>query len=633
MLLFSQSVFHSCTDDSIGDNFYTFTGKTIADYLEDNNDKYSDFIYVLKESGIWSLLSTYGNMTCFAPTNDAFQQFLNDRNTSLEMLSKNDCDTIAYTHLIKDAAFFTTDVIEGTLPNQNMLERNLTLSCDSDIINNNNLLYYINKNALMVHFDDSVENGVVHTINQVLKSSTSFLPDLLSENPDISIFFDALVKTGMADSIKYYLDNNYSVSEDSTSGFNIRYDSGDRIVWGNYPTQRKFMYTAFVVPDYILINKYDIKNWEELKDYADYVYGPGAADLTNGSNSLNKLISYHLLDRYASYSSINCSQADILTCFITTNAPDIVHDFYETLMPYSIMKVSSPPGSDKFINRKYKGRKLEVEGIRLFTPSEMSNVEQEAVNGIYHYISDLMLYDENTINSVFLTRFRFDATTLTPDFMNSGARGWQPATIGDKDMLSMVFKHGFVKNFKYDNNTLFSCRPRYFWFNSYMGDNCTVYGSFDIKFKLPPVPPGTYEVRLGYSAMPCRGVIQVYFDNGSGDVPCDIPIDMRGTPGELTGFEPDVPGDDEYNSMIDKSMHNRGFLKGPASYQQGATNLFRDNSLIVRRILVTENIQPGKDYYLRFRQVLDNPTSELSFDYIELCPKDIYGSPEGEDIY
>ena len=79
--------------------------------------------------------------------------------------------------------------------------------------------------------------------------------------------------------------------------------------------------------------------------------------------------------------------------------------------------------------------------------------------------------------------------------------------------------------------------------------------------------------------------------------------------------------------------HNRGFLKGPASYMQGATNLFRDNGLIVRRILVTENIQPGKDYYLRFRQVLDNPTSELSFDYIELCPKDIYGSPEGEDIY
>ena len=52
VLLFSQSVFHSCTDDSIGDNFYTFTGQTIADYLEDNNDKYSDFIYVLKESGI-----------------------------------------------------------------------------------------------------------------------------------------------------------------------------------------------------------------------------------------------------------------------------------------------------------------------------------------------------------------------------------------------------------------------------------------------------------------------------------------------------------------------------------------------------------------------------------------------------
>ena len=41
----------------------------------------------------------------------------------------------------------------------------------------------------------------------------------------------------------------------------------------------------------------------------------------------------------------------------------------------------------------------------------------------------------------------------------------------------------------------------------------------------------------------------------------------------------------------------------------------------------------NKTYHLRFRQVLDDPNRYWSFDYIELCPKSVYGSPEGEDTH
>jgi len=53
----------------------------------------------------------------------------------------------------------------------------------------------------------------------------------------------------------------------------------------------------------------------------------------------------------------------------------------------------------------------------------------------------------------------------------------------------------------------------------------------------------------------------------------------------------------------------------------------------LRRILTTKYLDANKTYHLRFRQVLDDPNRYWSFDYIELCPKSVYGSPEGEDTH
>ena len=69
-------------------------------------------------------------------------------------------------------------------------------SCDSDALNNNNVIYYINKSARLVVRDDSVENGVVHTLDRVIVPQSFLLPDLLAEDSTISIFNEALVLTG-----------------------------------------------------------------------------------------------------------------------------------------------------------------------------------------------------------------------------------------------------------------------------------------------------------------------------------------------------------------------------------------------------------------------------------------------------
>ena len=76
--------FASCKEEIDQSNRYTFTGETVADYLQNREDQLSSFTEILKKanlgttsaSNILALLATYGNYTCFAPTNEAIERYL-----------------------------------------------------------------------------------------------------------------------------------------------------------------------------------------------------------------------------------------------------------------------------------------------------------------------------------------------------------------------------------------------------------------------------------------------------------------------------------------------------------------------------------------------------------------------------
>ena len=68
--------FIGCVDSLNPATYYTFTDDTVASYLEKNEDEFSSFIEVLKRAKVWGEMRTYGEYTCFAPTNEAFEIFL-----------------------------------------------------------------------------------------------------------------------------------------------------------------------------------------------------------------------------------------------------------------------------------------------------------------------------------------------------------------------------------------------------------------------------------------------------------------------------------------------------------------------------------------------------------------------------
>ena len=83
-------------------------------------------------------------------------------------------------------------------------------------------------------------------------------------------------------------------------------------------------------------------------------------------------------------------------------------------------------------------------------------------------------------------------------------------------------------------------------------------------------------------------------------------------------------------------MRNNGFMKGPQHYSAtpGSSTAMRTNEMKLRRIMVSEEMDPEKTYYLKFKSVLDSDTKQFYIDYIEYCAKEVYDNPvEGEDIW
>lgn len=64
----------SCGDDVNDDSYYTFTGDTVASYCG-SSESYSVFSALLDDTGLGSLLSTYGHYTCFLPDDAAFARY------------------------------------------------------------------------------------------------------------------------------------------------------------------------------------------------------------------------------------------------------------------------------------------------------------------------------------------------------------------------------------------------------------------------------------------------------------------------------------------------------------------------------------------------------------------------------
>ena len=524
-----------------------------------------------------------------------------------------------------------------------------------------------------IHAQDiTVIDGKVFQLNDIKnikvtnenKTFDGKLPELLSKDKSISLFCQALEATHLNDSLIAYIDMDYSVGNDSTDWTNDDLCVPAAQEYDNvaYMPVRYIKYTVFAEPDEVFANKYGVTNLEELKALARQLYDPmypddaGISDLTDRRNSLNRFVAYHMLPFQASYYQLTAVDGPNSTLAGLFNRRKLdIADWYETMMPHSLIKFSFPTGtaSGLYINRRgimnrSDSRGVMIEGAKVATPEEMGN--NIAVNGIYYYVDDILAFDQNTQNNIIgAERLRIDCTTLSPDFITSGARGHytksdiedgkyglegQKANAENNRNTCLGFKGQFTKNFKFDDaQTHVHVRNRVLSFYSYQGDEVIFSGSFDVTVKLPPVPEGDYELRLGSSfGYGCRGVVQYIFGTENNMVACGMPQDMR-PDGNSIGWESDNNlGNALAIQNFDIEFHKKGWMKGAGQYSYSDSangngygyNWHRERPETLRKIITRFHSDGKSDYYLRMKQVLDQPTIAMAFDYIELCPKCVY---------
>ena len=656
------SLFSSCSDEPDASNFYTFKGQMMSEYLR-GHEQFSMYAAVLERAGMMELLASYGALTCFPPTNDAMQAFLAKRGlTSIDQLSDADCDTLARTHLVKNM-YTTADMDDGVLSTANMNRRYIEVSHGID--EDQNAVVFLNGTSHIIFAlqDDSVENGIMQPITEVLESSNRMIHDVMKQNPRISLYTEALAATGLNDSLYQYKDATWD--EERLDYPRIRYVSHVNRETATVPDEKRTGFTIFAVPDSILSEKYGITTLEQLYQKAceiyDRIYPQDAqadyhdfAHIKDSRNPLNRFMQYHILTRDVKGWNYLTPYTDI---GILTTVMNPV-DWYETMLPHTMMKferltVRKWAGSSilgqRYINRRYDDivpNEMVPEPVlgTLVRPTVEVDYKQDALNGRYFYVDDILAFDETTRDVVLNDRIRMDFSTIFPELMTNdirlnernNGRKYQDPDYDEtaKYGRNYYFPNGYLKGVTLNEGGRFVYRRPHDYYDCYEGDEMNLFGDFDFTFKIPPVPyEGEWQLRLGFAAEGSRGVAQFYFD----DKPQGIPLDMTKS---LT--DPSILGADwksDYNSMstIDlatdqKVLKNKGYYRGAAGgyrYAQGSTQqtIFATQPLTIRMVICTTHIKPDQDHYLRIRCVSTKQGNDNEFmlDYLELVPKSIYG--------
>ena len=684
-LFCAGSVLTGCTEDIDESNYAIAEEQTVTDYLS-TTDSLSEIKAIFdrvrlgddeQASSLTSVLSARGNYTLFAPSNAAIEVYIAALGVScVDSLSYEQAQLIANSCIIDNgaqAAYETADFpTPGTFPISNLNDR--LLSCELDTAGSASY-YVINGEARVVSEDNEVSNGMVHVVSTVIAPSSDLLPDMIGAAPNMKIMSYLLTQTHLCDSL---LDERDAAYEEERNDDPYRTGTGETLT---QPDHRYLGFTGFVETDDVYAREWGINlqtdaegnvtNWDEvmsiIEDRCAEIYSTGddaastaaaAGDLTNPDNAVNRFVAYHFVKGRKGYDRLvrHCNEYNYRVGDWrnpqTANCPTDVWDYYATVGKYrGLIKVvqsgdAGPfgdPDHKIYVNRfpiynndfdgDYSVVGVEEEGI--IVNATNGEYDNNAQNGFYYPIDNILAYDRTTREHLGGERMRMDFTTFLPELSSNNIRG-----------VSI----NYFTNDYFENIITASAGTTIYYlytqsgasWRDYQGDEMQLEGLFDATFRLPPVPmDGTYEIRLGLSLNAMRGMGQFYFGNDPLRLgPVGLPIDMR----QSMQNNPAIPAvadveDEQTNIENDRNMRNQGWMKAP----QYATvcNGNGDSPLravitgnaVCRAILTVENMKANETYYLRMKSALRKTDAQFFLDYIEYVPTSVYNGVQPEDIW
>lgn len=700
---FGALAFTSCSEQIDESNLYTFTGETITDYLR-SDSTLSDFAKITDYAGLSDRLSAYGTYTCFAPTNEAVKEYIKElwedkksaNHNGLYTGDVSDENTLDRLWKSEKRDSLCKDIVEAHLTGLKKTSNDLLTGSDITMMGGDTHSpkrvgddITIDGTSKIINRDHEEENGVVHTIDKLFYRSTNYIIDEMENMGIYNIWCDALKQTGLDEVMKEHIRTN------GISWFTI--DPETKYPFAEYPTSCKVGFTVFAETDKVLQNK-GITNWKELAAKANEWYKDCASwysyledhpeikistgtDYTNQWNTLNMFLRYHIL-------KYSLSMDKLVYSYNELEYAD-VYEYVRTLLPYTMFKLtgvkengsvgsiyinrilnnptltSTPGANSKSAYEEAYKNSIKESGIKVGGSS--TELSRQASNGWIHPIDDILCYESKVPNEVLNERMRFEFMSLLDESMTNQFRGYSYLDFSsrfgrsDKKIGAIRFPEGYFENMVIYNGE--SSRIYYLakdeaktlnngfnpanwdcWLD-YQGDELFVRGAYDFAIKLPPVPKdGTYELRFGYVITGKRTMVQFSLGHSSDRskmTTCDIPLDQRvGIESSTIGWtDPDKDGD--LGAATDKSMHNRGWMRGPnyfSNFKKGAEGTARTNisrQPHIRRVVTKQFFKQGEDNWFRCKTAIpDDTEAEFELDYIEIVPVSVYNHPTlTEDVF
>ena len=213
----------SCSDDDdtiIPVDPITPVSNTIVDVAVNNG--LTSLVAAVTRADLVETLSGDGSFTVFAPTNEAFQEFL-DSNAdfnSIDDIPVEDLRSVLLFHTLSEEVKSTdlSDTYVNTLsegPNDEALSLQVEVTGDIEF----------NGDAIPVIVDVEASNGIVHVINKVMIPPT--IVDLASNNAEFSSLVAALSTPGLTNDLVEILsgDGPFTVFAPTNAAFQALLDS------------------------------------------------------------------------------------------------------------------------------------------------------------------------------------------------------------------------------------------------------------------------------------------------------------------------------------------------------------------------------------------------------------------------
>lgn len=238
----------------------TTSDVNMTTYFLEDPGRFSEWSSILEKTGYAGFLEAYGEYTCFAPTNEGVQAYLQQQGiASVDAMDTEALRELVAFHVTRDT-LNTVDFTDGKLKTPTMQGQYLTTRA---VFSEGVTRVRVNRQADIIESNVSVGNGVVHVIDHMLEPARQTLAELIENTPGYGIFTEALKETGFYDLLNERPD-----------------DDEEGRIW----------FTLLAQPDEVY-EDLDIHSYADLKARYSQTGDPSSPD-----DSLYMYMAYHCLD-------------------------------------------------------------------------------------------------------------------------------------------------------------------------------------------------------------------------------------------------------------------------------------------------------------------------------------------------